>query len=85
MYHVAVDSSSGDWRDRAGTSARYVDDGRRCPHCRWYLPLPKVKKLGCTHPWGSPGMSGPHYSCCSWEREPGIDDDLGERPLVPRR
>ena len=59
---------------------RWVDDGRRCITCRWVEVKPcstpgRPLGLGCTHPMACYGQAGEGKSCCSWEREPGADDD----------
>jgi hypothetical protein len=51
------------------------DDGRRCVHCRWVEVLP-TRGMGCLCPKCLNGQASPERTCCSYEREPGSDDDL---------
>lgn len=57
----------------------WADDGKRCRYCRWvegYFP-----RFSCGNPKCLRGQAGVNVSCCSYEREPGSDDDLSEGPL----
>jgi hypothetical protein len=51
-----------------------------CITCRWVevkLCRNGALGLGCTHPMACYGQAGRGKNCCSWEREPGADDQLG--------
>lgn len=57
----------------------WTDDGRRCIHCHWVDVVFAVtgrRSLGCNCPKCLYGQAGEGKSCCSWEREPGSDDEL---------
>jgi len=54
---------------------RYVDPGRRCKHCRWVEFTPEHWMV-CGNPKCCRGQAGEGKYCCSWEREPGSDDEL---------
>jgi hypothetical protein len=52
---------------------------RSCQHCRWVnvrLALNGALGLGCLHPRALYGQAGRNKDCCSYEREPGSDDEL---------
>ena len=53
----------------------------RCEFCRWVdvHPLPKrplVIALGCLQPMTHYGQAARGGLCCSFEREPGADDEM---------
>lgn len=58
---------------------RALSEARSCQHCRWVHMYPD-KSAGiwmvCTHPRTCRGQAARNTSCCSFEREPGTDDDL---------
>src|SRR5689334_5723473 len=67
-------------RDPMQQRRKWVDDGRRCVHCRWV----EIKmrgdgqlSIGCTDPRCCYGQAKWDGSCCGWEREPGADDEMG--------
>ena len=62
----------------------YSDDGHRCIHCRWVevKVRPTSRGLGCLCPKCLYGQAGEGKSCCSWEREPGADDENYEPEQV---
>ena len=54
---------------------RWHDGGRRCKHCRWVDVTP-TGGMGCLCPKCLYGQASPERTCCSYEREPGADDEL---------
>ena len=50
-------------------------DGRRCTHCRWVEMTP-TGGMGCLCPKCLYGQASAERTCCSFEREPGADDEL---------
>jgi hypothetical protein len=51
------------------------DGGTRCVHCRWVDVTP-TGGMGCLCPKCLYGQASPERTCCSYEREPGADDEL---------
>lgn len=49
--------------------------GRRCIHCRW-VEISPARGMGCLCPKCLYGQASTERTCCSYEREPGADDDL---------
>lgn len=54
----------------------WQDNGARCVYCRWVDVIP-TGGLGCLCPQCLYGQASRDRSCCSFEREPGSDDELG--------
>ena len=51
------------------------DDGRRCKHCRW-VEVRHTDGMGSLNPKCLYGQASELRTCCSYEREPGSDDEL---------
>jgi hypothetical protein len=51
------------------------DGGRRCIHCRW-VEISPIRGMGCLCPKCLYGQASTERTCCSYEREPGADDEL---------
>jgi hypothetical protein len=49
-------------------------EGRRCLHCRWVEVT--QRGMGCRCPKCLYGQASELSTCCSYEREPGADDEL---------
>ncbi len=50
-----------------------------CRYCRWALPVVTRDQrvvFSCSNPRCSLGQASTQGGCCSFEREPGSDDDL---------
>lgn len=67
------------------TSPYVRDPARRCECCRWVDMYPSRRTPGtygiaCACPQCLPGQGGAGKVCCSFEREPGSDDDLERLP-----
>lgn len=56
----------------------FENDGRRCRHCRWVDIRPRGG-MGCNCPQCLYGQASESRVCCSYEREPGSDDEV---PLI---
>ena len=62
--------------------APYVRDPmQRCEFCRWVEARPLSKRplviaLGCLQPKTHYGQASRGGLCCSFEREPGADDEV---------
>lgn len=55
---------------------------RRCECCTHvdFVTRPDGYSLGCNHPSALYGQAGKGRTCCSFEREPGSDDELDHFP-----
>jgi len=56
--------------------------GTLCATCHWWAGWTEHESARCSRPGGAPIHSIPEMGCCSWEREPGSDDEIHPRPLV---
>lgn len=55
--------------------------GTLCSTCRLWAGWTEYEGVRCSRPGGSLIHSIAEMGCCSWEREPGSDDEIHPRPL----
>ena len=53
----------------------WSDAGGRCIHCRW-VEFSPTRGMGCMCPKCLYGQASHERTCCSYEREPGADDEV---------